>query len=1218
MLISRFSPSVVCLQETLLGDSTHAAPPGFRGFYSVPVPGQGPHGGVAVFVRDDIPFIPVQLNSPLQAVAVKVFLDRWYTLCSLYLPPGDRVHAVDLVNLSRTLPQPFLLLGDFNGRHPLWDSDALNPRGRVTASFVEDEELEVLNSGDVTYFHSPTGTFTAIDLSLCSSGVYLNFNWSVLPDLYGSDHFPILLESVTSVPQSRPPRWRLDRADWHLFTAHSTPVRSVDELPSCDEATQYFTDVLHAAAIRSIPRTSGRFRKRPVPWWNAACAVAVREKRAAFSRLQRHRGDQQCLDAFRRARARTRRTLKTAQRDSWKEYVSSITARTPLTEVFNRVRKISGKFSPPPPPVLLHGGSTVADPQLLAGLFAEHFSGVSRRDPDSPGALHRRTLECRGVSFPPGDGEQYNVPFSPSELRAALSQCHDTSPGPDGVPYAFLRHMNDTAFNFLLALFNQIWITGDFPSIWRVAVVLPIPKPGKDHLHATNYRPISLTSCLCKVLEKMVNVRLMWFLENGHFLSPVQYGFRKMRSTTDALLSLESSVCEAFAKDHHQVTVFFDLEKAYDMAWCHGILLTLFEFGLRGRLPVFIQRFLSNRRIQVRVGSVLSDMCPLEDGVPQGSVLSVTLFAVAINDVIGVLPPGVHSSLYVDDLCISFSAARMTLIERKLQLAINSVSRWATLRGFRFSVTKSVVMHFCRLRGVHPDPDLYLGNRRLSCVESTRYLGLVWDSRLTWVPHLRYVKAACVKALSLLRVLSHTSWGADRSTLLLLHRSLILPKLEYGNEVYSSATDARLRVLDSVHHAGVRLATGAYRTSPIPSLLVDAGFMPLALRRTDSLLRCWYRAQRLPESPPCRAMMRDSTHAVYNVRPSFPKPFGFRTASAFAVLSLPLITVYPSRLPRIGFWQLPNVPVCSPVVDCKRDVPPVVSRSLFLEHFTRHSDSVPVFTDGSKSDVGVGFSVVFPSFCRGGSLPKVASVFTAELSAIVLALRFIFTLPVGSFTVFSDFRSSLLALQFSPPSVGPLVLSALEWLYLLLNRGYRVGFCWVPGHVGVPGNERADALARQAAGRDAVPCPVPYKDVFSTLRRAVTGSWQERWDELGVTSKLGKLTRNVSPPWSYTDIPDRRSQTALSRLRIGHTRLTHGFLMSGDYQPYCDDCVVPLTVKHLLVECPSLLDLRNRLLYRCRDADSVFHLNRILGPWSLSPGYHVLHFLEEAGLLRRL
>ncbi len=130
-------------------------------------------------------------------------------------------------------------------------------------------------------------------------------------------------------------------------------------------------------------------------------------------------------------------------------------------------------------------------------------------------------------------------------------------------------------------------------------------------------------------------------------------------------------------------------------------------------------------------------------------------------------------SLYVDDLSISFSAARMPLIERKLQVALNRISQWTATQGFRFSASKTVAMHFCRLGDVQPDPDLYLYDRRLSCVEEIRFLGLIYDSFLTWVPHLRYIKAAYMKALSLLRVLSHTSWGADRQNLLASHRTLI-------------------------------------------------------------------------------------------------------------------------------------------------------------------------------------------------------------------------------------------------------------------------------------------------------------------------------------------------------------------------------------------------------------------------------------------------------------
>ena len=315
---------------------------------------------------------------------------------------------------------------------------------------------------------------------------------------------------------------------------------------------------------------------------------------------------------------------------------------------------------------------------------------------------------------------------------------------------------------------------------------------------------------------------------------------------------------------------------------------------------------------------------------------------------------------------------------------------------------------------------------------------------------------------------------------------------------------------------------------------------------------------------------------------------------------------------------VPDVSVCNPVIDCKKDVPPLVSRSLFLEHYSSHSNFVPIFTDGSKSDTGVGFSVVFPTFCRGGSLPAVSSVFTAELSAIVLALQLIFTLPINSFQIFSDSRSALSALVTLHPTVHPLVLSALEWFYLLCTRGYRVGFCWVPGHVGVPGNERADALAREAAARVALPSSVSCSDLFLSIRVATRTSWQECWDEQRATSKMGEITTSVTPPWASNPIRDRRSQTALTRLRIGHTRLTHSYLMSGDPQPDCEDCLVPLTVRHLLVECPSLGDLRCRFLYRCRGSDGAFQLSSILGPSCLNPGFDVLRFIEEAGFLSSL
>ena len=156
------------------------------------------------------------------------------------------------------------------------------------------------------------------------------------------------------------------------------------------------------------------------------------------------------------------------------------------------------------------------------------------------------------------------------------------------------------------------------------------------------------------------------------------------------------------------VTIFFDIEKVYDTTWRHGILKVLHECFLRGELQLFIKAFLSNRKFRIRIGTTLSEIRTQEEGVPQGCVLSVTLFALAINGISKVIPPEIMHSLFVDDLSISFAASRMAVAERKLQLALDQIVSWAERHGFKFSDSKTVVMHFCRIRRVHPDPDIFL------------------------------------------------------------------------------------------------------------------------------------------------------------------------------------------------------------------------------------------------------------------------------------------------------------------------------------------------------------------------------------------------------------------------------------------------------------------------------------------------------------------------------
>ena len=136
-----------------------------------------------------------------------------------------------------------------------------------------------------------------------------------------------------------------------------------------------------------------------------------------------------------------------------------------------------------------------------------------------------------------------------------IQKSHDTATGPDEIHYQMLKHLPDSALLTLLHIFNDIWTTGVFPESWRLDTVIPIPKPGKDHTEPTNYRPIALTSCLCKTLERMINKRLVWYLESNDLISPIQSGFRSDRSTNDHLIRLETFIRDAFVNREHVVSV---------------------------------------------------------------------------------------------------------------------------------------------------------------------------------------------------------------------------------------------------------------------------------------------------------------------------------------------------------------------------------------------------------------------------------------------------------------------------------------------------------------------------------------------------------------------------------------------------------------------------------------------------------------------------------------
>ena len=197
--------------------------------------------------------------------------------------------------------------------------------------------------------------------------------------------------------------------------------------------------------------------------------------------------------------------------------------------------------------------------------------------------------------------------------------------------------------------------------------------------------------------------------------------------------------------------------------------------------------------------------------------------------------------------------------------------------------------------------------------------------------------------------------------------------------------------------------------------------------------------------------------------------------------------------------------------------------------------------------------------------PQEASVYTAELHAIKRALEFIIDSPGNEWTIFTDSQSSIMAIKDFYPS-HPIVQEIQGNLIEIEQINKKITFCKVPSHVGVRGNEMADTAANEARNLPGLHTSmIPHRDFRPTIRKAIKNKWQTRWDRS--TKHLRQLKPTVGP-WPPTNYEGRSGEAKISRLRIGHTRLTHGYYMSRTRPPECSKCrASPLTIQHILVDC---------------------------------------------------
>ena len=222
----------------------------------------------------------------MQAVAIRLSLHSAVTLCSLYLPPSTPINETNLNDLITLLPSPFILAGDFNGHNFMWDCDDTNQIGLQLENFISNNSLSFMNDNkSKTYLHPATGSYSSIDLTLCSPVLLPNFTWKVTEDLCGSDHFHITFTSTQPSSSVRPQKWKLSKANWNKFEILCEQTITHDKFGDCDDPTKLFTSLLIDAAKQSVPQTLTNPKHPDKPWYYEDCKQAVKDRKQALRKF---------------------------------------------------------------------------------------------------------------------------------------------------------------------------------------------------------------------------------------------------------------------------------------------------------------------------------------------------------------------------------------------------------------------------------------------------------------------------------------------------------------------------------------------------------------------------------------------------------------------------------------------------------------------------------------------------------------------------------------------------------------------------------------------------------------------------------------------------------------------------------------------------------------------------------------------------------------------
>ena len=795
ILINDKHPDIMLVTETWCNDTVTNAMLNIPGYCIEPdlridrvdtLNGIG--GGVIVYAKEGLIIKPVEVENEFNMfVRFKVASgskdDRDLQVTLVYRPPRANLNNnTELCKLFESSSENDIFIGDFNFPNINWTDLSSD---RASETFLDC----TVDNGFTQLVDFPTHLRgNILDLILTNRPENI-IHIEPLGNLGNSDH-TILSVDVHFNPASNTSTELI--YDWQNGNMEGlrTFLEEVDwerdlQGKDAEQSWSHLKGKIDIGLVQFIPKIKRRSNNNP-QWLSKSVKRLVRKKQRHYNMYMEARTPQN-YDRYKATEKECKRAIRRAK----KKFETNI-ARNGNKRPFNSYIKSKTKSRVTVGP-LKQGSSLVTDNQQMASILNNQFSSVFTNENLS------NIPPCPDTS---GGNSIQDIYFDPDKVyRKILSLRVSSSSGPDGLSTRFLSEYASILAGPLAIIYNKSMESGQVPGDWKVANVTPIYKNKGTKSKAENYRPISLTSIPCKIMESIIRDAVVDYLTWHNLIRSTQHGFMSKRSCTTNLLEFLEECTRIHDNGDPLDIIYLDFAKAFDKVPHQRLLRKLRSLGIADNLLRWIEAWLRDRRQRTVLNGSYSEWLEVLSGVPQGSVLGPLLFVVFINDIDGCADQVALLRKFADDTKVGNRV--VTPEERmKLQECLDKLTNWADLWCMSFNTDKCKVLHVGRN---NPRIDYTMKGKVLSETVKERDIGVNISHDLKPSSHCA---EAARRASAVLTQISKAFMYRDRKVFLQLYKQFVRCHLEFAVPAWSPWSAGDIEVIERVQRRAVGMVAG--------------------------------------------------------------------------------------------------------------------------------------------------------------------------------------------------------------------------------------------------------------------------------------------------------------------------------------------------------------------------------------------------------------------------